>query len=307
MKFDVEQPRQVVDINHLALDKIEAASDGGVKIGGKLWPWNHSLLAAAAARNLRRPVKLVVSRKSMFSSCGHRPRTAQRIRLSATAGGKLTSLQHDYVNATSMLDDYEENCGEATPFLYSTPNLRVTSGLAHRNVGTPTSMRGPGAVAGIGRSKGTFMDKAKKVSSHSFGAHFVEVTWQPEAARLRVTRVLSMIDAGQMINARTAKNQIEGAVVMGIGMALFEHTTYDKKSGAPINSNLADYVVSTHADAPALEVEFLNYPDYNLNALGARGVGEIGLAGTAAAIVNAVYHATGKRVREPPVKIEDLI
>jgi xanthine dehydrogenase YagR molybdenum-binding subunit len=166
-------------------------------------------------------------------------------------------------------------------------------------------------VAGEGSSTGTFKEalglEKPKLSSHSFAAQFVEVIWQPELARLRVSRMLSMIDAGQMINARTAKNQIEGALVMGIGMALFEHMSYDQKTGAPINSNLADYVVSTHADTPALEVEFLNYPDYNLNALGARGVGEIGLAGVAAAITNAVYHATGKRVRELPVKIEDLI
>ncbi|HEY4163635.1 MAG TPA: xanthine dehydrogenase family protein molybdopterin-binding subunit, partial [Dongiaceae bacterium] len=121
----------------------------GSGFGGKLWPWTHSLLAAASARNLGRPVKLVVSRKMMFSSCGHRPRTSQRIRLSATSDGKLTSLQHDYVSQTSILDDYKENCGEATPFLYSTPNLRVTSALARRNVGTPTSMRGPGAVPGL--------------------------------------------------------------------------------------------------------------------------------------------------------------
>ena len=79
----------------------------------------------------------------MFHAVGHRPRTVQRLRLGAKPDGKLVSLQHDYVNATSILDDYEENCGEATPHMYSVPNLRVTSGLAKRNIGTPTSMRGP--------------------------------------------------------------------------------------------------------------------------------------------------------------------
>jgi CO/xanthine dehydrogenase Mo-binding subunit len=78
-----------------------------------------------------------------------------------------------------------------------------------------------------------------KFSSHSFAAHFVEVSWQPEIARLRVNRVLSVIDAGRIINKRTGSNQIEGAVVMGIGMAVFEHTQYDHRNGAPINSNLA--------------------------------------------------------------------
>jgi xanthine dehydrogenase YagR molybdenum-binding subunit len=110
----------------------------GSGFGGKLWPWPHSLLAAASARNLNRPVKLVVTRKMMFQNVGHRPRTQQRLRLSATADGRLTSLRQDYVNHTSILDDYDEGCGEATPYLYSTPNLLVTSGLARRNVGTPT-------------------------------------------------------------------------------------------------------------------------------------------------------------------------
>ncbi|HYR33495.1 MAG TPA: xanthine dehydrogenase family protein molybdopterin-binding subunit, partial [Burkholderiales bacterium] len=121
----------------------------GSGFGGKLWPWTQSALAAAAARQLGRPVKLVVSRRMMFQSAGHRPRVQQRIRLSATRDGRLTSLRQDWVNHTSILDDYKENCAEATPHMYSVPNLRITSALARRNVGTPTPMRGPGAVPGL--------------------------------------------------------------------------------------------------------------------------------------------------------------
>jgi xanthine dehydrogenase YagR molybdenum-binding subunit len=94
---------------------------------------------------------------------------------------------------------------------------------------------------------------------------------------------------------------------MGIGMALFEGTEYEARSGAPVNASLADYVVATNADVPALDVHFIEYPDLNLNALGARGVGEIGLAGVAAALTNAIHHATGVRVRELPLKIESLL
>jgi xanthine dehydrogenase YagR molybdenum-binding subunit len=109
------------------------------------------------------------------------------------------------------------------------------------------------------------------------------------------------------MNTRAGRNQIEGAVMMGVGMAMFEHTVYDPRNGAPINSNLADYVLATHADAPKIDVTFLDYPDLSLNEYGARGIGEIGLAGVASAITSAVYHATGVRVRELPVQISELL
>jgi xanthine dehydrogenase YagR molybdenum-binding subunit len=164
-----------------------------------------------------------------------------------------------------------------------------------------------GQVEGRGKSEGTFSDKNPTVSMHSFGAHFVEIAWQPAIARLRVNRTLTVIDAGRIVNPLTGRNQIEGAVTMGIGMALFEETHYDHRNGMPVNSNLADYIMATHADTPPMEVIFLDYPDTHLNEMGARGIGEIGLAGVAAAITNAVYHATGVRVRDLPVRIEDLL
>lgn len=162
-------------------------------------------------------------------------------------------------------------------------------------------------VTGHGKSASTFGDPKPKYSTHSFGCHFVEVTWQPETARLRISRIVTVIDAGRIVNPLAGRNQIEGALVMGIGMALFEHTSYDPQTGAPINSNMADYVMAVNADTPALEVHFVDFPDKELNELGARGIGEIGLAGVAAAITDAVHHATGVRVRELPVKIEDLL
>src|SRR5438445_2676190 len=121
----------------------------GSGFGSKLWPWTQCPLAAAAARQLGKPVKLVVSRKMMFQSVGHRARTQQRVRFGATPDGKLISLQHDYVYHRSMLDAHHEDCGEATPLQYSVPNLRVTFGRARRNVGATTDMRGPGAVPGL--------------------------------------------------------------------------------------------------------------------------------------------------------------
>jgi xanthine dehydrogenase YagR molybdenum-binding subunit len=162
-------------------------------------------------------------------------------------------------------------------------------------------------VTGSGDAPATFGDPKPKSSQHSFGCHFAEVTWQPEIARLRVSRVVTVIDAGRIINPLAGRNQIQGAVVMGIGMALLEHTSYDPQNGAPINSSMADYIVAVNADVPPIEVHFLDFPDKEINEVGARGIGEIGLAGIAAAITDAVHHATGVRVRELPVKIENLL
>ncbi|MCD0502776.1 molybdopterin cofactor-binding domain-containing protein, partial [Bordetella petrii] len=165
---------------------------------------------------------------------------------------------------------------------------------------------GVASVSGDGHA-GTGKELKKQYSINSYGAHFVEVAWHLATARLRVARVVTVIDGGRIVNTRTGRNQIEGSIIMGIGMAMLEHTEYDHRSGAPVNRNLADYIVATHADAPQLDVSFLDYPDYIWNEVGARGIGEIGLAGIAAAITNAVYHATGVRVRDLPVRIEDLL
>jgi xanthine dehydrogenase YagR molybdenum-binding subunit len=159
-----------------------------------------------------------------------------------------------------------------------------------------------------GKTVPTWEDpKAKNQSLHSYGAQFVEVEWEPEIARLRVSRVVTVIDGGRIINPKAARNQIEGAVVMGVGMGLLEETVRDQRTGQPINGSLADYLMATCADAPQIDVTFLDYPDPAMGEYGARGVGEIGLAGVAPAITAAVYHATGVRVRELPVKIEHLL
>src|SRR5213082_1933907 len=121
----------------------------GSGFGSKLWPWTHCALACAAARQLGKPVKVVLSRRMMFQSVGHRPRTQQRVRLGGTNEGKLVSLMQDYLNDLDMLGGYHENCGESTSYFYSVPNLRVHWGRTRRNIGSPTPMRGPGAVPGL--------------------------------------------------------------------------------------------------------------------------------------------------------------
>src|SRR5246127_564858 len=135
----------------------------GSGFGGKLYPWTHVPLAAAAARQLGKPVKLVVSRKMMFESVGHRARTQQRVRLGATREGKLVSLQHDYVYHMSMADAYHEDCGEATAYHYSVPNLRVSFGRARRNIGATADMRGPGAVPGLYATESAMNEMADRL------------------------------------------------------------------------------------------------------------------------------------------------
>ena len=163
-------------------------------------------------------------------------------------------------------------------------------------------------LAGLDGNAKTDADaNMKNFSTHSFGAHFCEISFDPGIARLRITRWLTVIDGGRMINAKTARNQILGGVVMGIGMGLFEATIYDTRNGHPINNNFADYIVPVNADIPEMDCIFLDYPDTVLNEYGARGIGEIGLTGVASALTSATYHATGVRVRDIPIHIEHLL
>ncbi len=146
-----------------------------------------------------------------------------------------------------------------------------------------------------------------KYSFHSFGAQFCRVRVDPELGTVRLTHFVSVMDVGTILNPKTARNQIMGGIGFGIGMALSEETAYDPRNGRPVARNLADYHVAAHADVPDIQVEFLNIPDPHLNRLGARGVGEIGTTGVAAAIANAIFNATGKRLRELPLTPDKVI
>ena len=121
-----------------------------------------------------------------------------------------------------------------------------------------------------------------------------------------MARVVTVLDCGRILNPKTAASQVQGAVVFGIGMALMEQTIYDPDTARVLTENLADYHVPVNLDVPQIDVLFVNEPDLQFNELGARGLGEIGLPGCAAAIANAVYSATGKRFRDLPITPKDL-
>jgi xanthine dehydrogenase YagR molybdenum-binding subunit len=165
---------------------------------------------------------------------------------------------------------------------------------------------GRSAIEGSGSAE-LSEEAEEKYAFDSFGAQFCEVKVHDLTGEVRVNRFSSVMDAGTVVSEKTARSQIIGGIVFGIGMALLEETKYDARTGWIANRNFAEYLVPTNADTPAIDVEFLNYPDSKFNSIGARGIGEIGITGTPAAVANAVYHATGKRIRQVPIRPEHLL
>jgi xanthine dehydrogenase YagR molybdenum-binding subunit len=150
-------------------------------------------------------------------------------------------------------------------------------------------------------------EEKTKYAFHSFGAQFCEVRVNQWTNEVRVSRITSVMDVGQVVNEKTARSQIIGGVTFGIGMALLEKSQLEEKTGRYANANFAEYLVATNADVPLVDVHFIDKPDTIFNPLGVRGLGEIGITGIAAAIANAVYNATGKRVRDLPITPEKLL
>jgi xanthine dehydrogenase YagR molybdenum-binding subunit len=152
-----------------------------------------------------------------------------------------------------------------------------------------------------------FGDLAKKFQQSTFGAHFVEVGVDSATAEIRIRRMLAVCAAGRILNPKSARSQVIGAMTMGAGAALMEELAIDKRLGFFVNHDLAGYEVPVHADIPHQEVVFLDETDPMSSPMKAKGVGELGICGVAAAIANAVYNATGVRVREYPVTLDKLI
>ena len=491
--------------------------------------WQQTTIAPIAAKVVDRPVKLVLSRKQMFSMTGHRPYTVQRVAMGANRDGKLTSIIHEATGEAASFETYTENVLNASRFLHACPNVQTKYRLAKLDISAPTFMRAPGEAQGVyalesaldelayelgidplefrqinyaerdpesdlpwsekalrecyrqgaeafgwsqrnpqprsmsengiligyGMATGTYpmirrpatasarilndgtavvqsaasdmgpgtytamtiiaseflgipSDRIKfelgdssfpfapahggsmtvasvgsavkaacekvrsqalalakqqlnsplartkdsdlkvadgklftdnlsegisykeilaqadresieaeatsepgsekeQFSMHSFSATFVEVRVDELLGDINVSRVVSAVDVGKIINPKTAKSQTIGGVVGGIGMALQEHTYQDARYGNYVNANLGEYHVPVNADVPEIQAIFCGEPDYHANPLGARGIGEIAIVGTAAAIANAIYHATGKRVRDLPITPDKIL
>jgi xanthine dehydrogenase YagR molybdenum-binding subunit len=142
---------------------------------------------------------------------------------------------------------------------------------------------------------------------HAHGAVFAEVKVDPDLGQVRVTRMVGAFAAGRIINPRLVRSQFLGGMIWGVSFALHEHAVVDARSGRIMNANLADYHIPVNADVPDLEALMIDEVDPHVNALGIKGVGEIGITGSAGAVANAVWHATGVRVRRFPIRIDDLV
>ncbi|MDQ6755375.1 MAG: xanthine dehydrogenase family protein molybdopterin-binding subunit [Bacteroidota bacterium] len=146
-----------------------------------------------------------------------------------------------------------------------------------------------------------------KYTSYAYAVHFVKVLVHPATGVVRFSKIVSCVDGGKIVSPKTARSQVIGGVVSGIGMALTEEGIIDHRYGRWVNNNFADYHVPVNADVPHIEVLFVNKPDPILNPMGSKGIGEVTMVGFPAAVANAVFHATGKRVRELPITLDKLI
>ena len=147
----------------------------------------------------------------------------------------------------------------------------------------------------------------KDVTAYAFGAHFIEVRVHARTREIRTPRIVSAFAAGTIVNPLAAYSQFMGGAIWGVSSALFEATEIDPKAARYVNTNLADYLIPVNADIGQLDVIFVPEEDARVNPLGVKGIGEIGIVGMNAAVANAVFHATGKRVRDLPIRIEDLL
>ena len=147
----------------------------------------------------------------------------------------------------------------------------------------------------------------ERYAAHSYGAVFAEVRIDADLGEIRIPRIVATYDVGRRMNAKTAMSQLRGGIVWGVGLAMTEQSVLDPRNGRIVNGNLAEYHVPVNADIGRLDVAFIDEPDNRFTALGARGIGEIGITGVAGALANAVYHATGRRIRDLPITLDKVI
>jgi xanthine dehydrogenase YagR molybdenum-binding subunit len=221
----------------------------------------------------------------------HQAALAARDKLIATALGDNESALHG-------LNANEVDTVDGWLVARADPKRRDSmAAVVARNGGKPI----------VGEASAEPGDEKKRYAMQAFGAVFVEVHVDPELGTIRVPRVVGAYGVGRVINRKTTHSQLMGGIVWGIGMGLMEKTEMDWRVGRAVNANLADYHVPVNADIGEIDIIVVDEQDKHINELGTKGVGEIGITGVAAAIANAIYHATGKRIRDLPITPDKLI
>jgi xanthine dehydrogenase YagR molybdenum-binding subunit len=241
-----------------------------------------SLVVAKACEQLRDRIAQAAVKDPRSAFHGSDPASLQLRESSLTGAGHDENLQVAIERAGHRLEAYAENVPEGLP----------PSAIADMTKGQPKMLGG---------------SSRKDVTAYAFGAHFVELSVHSRTREVRVRRTVSAFAAGTIINAMTAHSQFMGGTIWGLSSALHEETEIDAKSARYVNDNLADYLIPVNADVPTIEIIMVPEVDDRVNVLGIKGIGEIGIVGMNAAVANAVYNATGKRIRSLPIRAEKLL
>ena len=241
-----------------------------------------SLVIAKACEQLRDRLAQAAVKDPQSPMHGLDPATLQLRDLKLSGAGHDESLHAAIERAGHRLEAYAEHVPEGLP----------PSAISDMSKGQPKMLGGA---------------SRKDLTAYAFGAHFVELRIHNRTREVRVQRAVSAFAAGTIVNATTAHSQFMGGAIWGLSSALHEETEIDAKSARYVNDNLADYLIPVNADVPEVEIILVPEADERVNALGIKGIGEIGIVGMNAAVANAVFNATGKRIRSLPIRPEKLL
>jgi xanthine dehydrogenase YagR molybdenum-binding subunit len=290
-------------------------SRGGVRAivstaGSDVGTGMYTMLAITAAEELGLPVEQVSVElgDSKLLNCAVAGGSNLTSSTAPAATDACVEIKRELLKiAGKTADGFTGAQGREAEFVFRNGRVAHRSDPAH-SIGYEDllSLGGRDAIEAVGETKPIFGHN-DQYAFQSFGAHFIEVRVTEEIGRIRVSRIVSVFDCGRIISAKTARSQFIGGIVFGIGQALLEELVYDREHGQAVNADLAGYLVPVHADVPEIDVSWIGEPDLNFNSVGCRGIGEIGITGVAAAIANAVFHATGKRVRDLPITPDKLL
>ena len=259
----------------------------GGAFGGKGFMTQRTALIAGAVRALGRPVRNVVTRDQGFTLATCRAETKHHVRLAADHKGRLLAYGHEAWELQSRRDDYPLAGFGVTTAMYGAPAILTRASMVKADRQSSGFMRG-------------------KPLTFAFGAEFVEVRVHRLTREIRVPRMTGAFAAGRIGNPRTARSQYMGGMIWGMASALLEATEIDEKRGRYVNDSLGEYLMAVNADVPRVDVIMVPEEDGEVNPLGVKGIGELGIVGTAAVVANAVHHATGKRIRDLPIVMDKL-